>query len=99
MSELAAFDWRLLQRQNREGQAIGRILIMRQNDGSGLVIADGFHRTCALFAGEELITSRARARKLVSNLVPVFRAAMHYSQRLPRPIKSIETDFSLKNTE
>jgi hypothetical protein len=28
---------------------------VRQNDGSGLIIADGFHRMCALFAEDEQI--------------------------------------------
>jgi hypothetical protein len=55
MSEVAAFDWDRQQQQIREGEALGPILIVRQNDGSGLIIADGFHRMCALFAEDELI--------------------------------------------
>ena len=55
MSEVAAFDWGRQQQQIREGEALGPILIVRQNDGSGLIIADGFHRMCALFAEDELI--------------------------------------------
>lgn len=55
MSEVAAFDWDRQQQQIREGEALGPILIVRQNDGSGLIVADGFHRMCALFAEDELI--------------------------------------------
>jgi hypothetical protein len=55
MSEVAAFDWSRQQKQISEGKALGPILIVRQNDGSGLIIADGFHRMCALFAEDELI--------------------------------------------
>jgi hypothetical protein len=55
MSEVAAFDWGRQQQQIREGEALGPILIVRQNDGAGLIIADGFHRMCALFAEDELI--------------------------------------------
>jgi hypothetical protein len=55
MSEVAAFDWGRQQRQIRNGEALGPILIVRQNDGSGLIVADGFHRMCALFAEDELI--------------------------------------------
>src|SRR4051794_3699423 len=55
MSEVAAFDWSRQQQQIRDGEALGPILIVRQNDGAGLIIADGFHRMCALFAEDELI--------------------------------------------
>jgi hypothetical protein len=55
MSEVAAFDWSHHQQQIRDGEALGPILIVRQNDGSGLIIADGFHRMCALFTEDELI--------------------------------------------
>lgn len=55
MSEVAAFDWKRQQQQIRDGEALGPILLVRQNDGSDLIIADGFHRICALFAEDELI--------------------------------------------
>ena len=55
MSEVAAFDWSRHQQQIRDGEALGPILIVRQNDGSGLIIADGFRRMCALFVEDELI--------------------------------------------
>ncbi|WP_036167812.1 hypothetical protein [Massilia sp. 9096] len=55
MSEVSAFDWDRQQQQIRDGEALGPILLVRQNDGSGLIIADGFHRMCALFAEDELI--------------------------------------------
>jgi hypothetical protein len=55
MSEVAAFDWGRQQQQIRDGEALGPILIVRRNDGSGLIIADGFHRMCALFTEDELI--------------------------------------------
>ena len=46
MSEVAAFDWSRHQQQIRDGEVLGPILIVRQNDGSGLIIADGFHHVC-----------------------------------------------------
>src|SRR5689334_11170176 len=49
MSEVAAFDWRRQQQEIRDGKALSPILIVRRNDGSDLIIADGFHRMCALF--------------------------------------------------
>jgi hypothetical protein len=55
MSEVDEFDWGRQQQQIRQGEALGPILIVRQNDGSGLIVADGFHRMCALFAEDELI--------------------------------------------
>jgi hypothetical protein len=55
MSEVAAFDWDRQQQQIRDGEALGPILLVRQNDGTGLIIADGFHRMCALFTEDELI--------------------------------------------
>jgi hypothetical protein len=55
MSEVAAFDWGRQQQQIRDGEALGPILIVRQKDGAPLIIADGFHRMCALFAEDELI--------------------------------------------
>jgi hypothetical protein len=55
MSEVAAFDWRRQQQEIHDGKALSPILIVRQNDGSGLIIADGFHRMCALFAEDEQI--------------------------------------------
>jgi hypothetical protein len=55
MADVAAFDWERQQQQIRDGEALGPILIVRQNDGSSLIIADGFHRMCALFAEDELI--------------------------------------------
>ena len=55
MSEVSAFDWGRQQQQIRDGEALGPILLVRRNDGSGLIIADGFHRMCALFAEDELI--------------------------------------------
>ena len=55
MSEVTAFDWTRQQQQIRDGEPLGPILIVRQTDGSGLIVADGFHRMCALFAEDELI--------------------------------------------
>ena len=55
MSEVAAVDWSYHQQKIRDGEALVPILIVRQNDGSGLLIADGFHRMCALFTEDELI--------------------------------------------
>jgi hypothetical protein len=55
MSEVAAFDWRRQQQEIRDGKALSPILIVRRNDGSDLIIADGFHRMCALFSEDEQI--------------------------------------------
>ncbi len=50
---LQAFDWRKHQKKLNDGTPLAPILIVRQDDGGPLIIADGFHRLCALFAADE----------------------------------------------
>ncbi|MFP5390712.1 MAG: hypothetical protein ACLGI6_04075 [Gammaproteobacteria bacterium] len=48
-----AFDWSRQQHQIAEGTPLSPILLVRQGKGRPLIIADGFHRLCALFAEDE----------------------------------------------
>lgn len=52
---IEAFDWSRHQKKLQDGTALAPILLVRQEDGGQLVIADGFHRLCALFAADEEI--------------------------------------------
>jgi hypothetical protein len=55
MAEVAAFDWQKQRDQIRNGEPLAPILLVRQDDGGQLIIADGFHRMCALFMEDELL--------------------------------------------
>ncbi|HWZ47442.1 MAG TPA: hypothetical protein VNX00_04390 [Herbaspirillum sp.] len=55
MSEIQAFDWRKQQKEIDEGKPLSPILIVKQDNGGRLIIADGFHRMCALFANDQEI--------------------------------------------
>jgi hypothetical protein len=55
MSEIQAFDWTKQQKQINEGKPLSPILIVKQDNGGYLIIADGFHRMCALFANDQEI--------------------------------------------
>jgi hypothetical protein len=50
-----AYDWKKQQDQIKQGRPLSPILLISQNDGGPLIIADGFNRMCALFStGQEL---------------------------------------------
>ena len=53
MSWVNAFDWSRQQQAINSGTPISPILLVRQNDGGHLIVADGFHRMCALFAEDQ----------------------------------------------
>jgi hypothetical protein len=53
MSWVDAFDWTRQQEAINTGKPISPILLVRQNDGGHLIVADGFHRMCALFAADQ----------------------------------------------
>lgn len=50
-----AYDWTKQQKKIRQGEKLTPILLVRQDEGRPLVIADGFHRLCAVFAADEQI--------------------------------------------
>ena len=53
MSEVRAFDWSKQQKEIDEGKPLSPILIVKQDNGGHLIIADGFHRLCALFTNDQ----------------------------------------------
>ena len=55
MSEVQAFDWSKQQKEIAQGKPLSPILLVRQDNGGHLIIADGFHRMCALFAHDQEI--------------------------------------------
>ncbi len=55
MSEIQAFDWSKQQKEIHQGKPLSPILLVRQDNGGHLIIADGFHRMCALFANDQEI--------------------------------------------
>ena len=55
ISEIQAFDWTKQQKEIESGTPLSPILIVRQDTGRHLIIADGFHRMCALFATDQEI--------------------------------------------
>jgi len=61
MSEIEAFDWTKQQKEIKEGKPLSPILIVKQDNGGHLIIADGFHRMCALFANDQELKCLARS--------------------------------------
>ena len=49
ISEVQAFDWVKQHQAIAEGKKLAPILFVRQDNGGHLIIADGFHRLCAVF--------------------------------------------------
>jgi hypothetical protein len=56
ITTIRAFDWKKQQEQIAQGDPLSPILLIRQNDGGPLVIADGFHRMCALFSTDQEVS-------------------------------------------
>ncbi len=56
MLEIQAFDWTVQQKEIAEGTQLSPILLVRQENGGHLIIADGFHRMCAIFAADQEVT-------------------------------------------
>lgn len=48
-----AFDWSRHQKKLNSGDPLAPIILVRQGNGAPLIIADGFHRLCALFSADE----------------------------------------------
>ena len=55
MSEVQAFDWSKQHEAIAKGEALSPILVVREGHGGRLIIADGFHRLCAVFATDQEI--------------------------------------------
>ena len=53
MSEVQAFDWSKQQKEIDDGTPLSPILLIKQDNGGHLIVADGFHRLCALFANDQ----------------------------------------------
>jgi hypothetical protein len=53
LSDIQAFDWAKQQSEIRSGEPLSPILLVRREDGSRLIVADGFHRMCAVFSTDE----------------------------------------------
>lgn len=53
ISEVQAFDWAKQQSKIAAGEPLSPILLIRQDDGDHLIIADGFHRLCAVFCVDQ----------------------------------------------
>lgn len=55
ISEVQAFDWTKQHNEIAAGKALSPILLVRQGHGRPLIIADGFHRICAVFETDQEI--------------------------------------------
>ncbi|MDB5776417.1 MAG: hypothetical protein JWP38_2550 [Herbaspirillum sp.] len=53
ISEVQAFDWVKQHKEIAEGKPLSPLLLIRQDNGGPLIIVDGFHRLCAVFAADE----------------------------------------------
>jgi hypothetical protein len=53
ISEVEAFDWVKQHKEIAEGTPLSPILLIRQENGGPLIIADGFHRLCAVFGVDQ----------------------------------------------
>ena len=56
LAEIKIFDWSAQMQQINDGTALAPILLVRQDNGAHLLVADGFHRMCALFVQDEQIS-------------------------------------------
>jgi hypothetical protein len=53
MAEIQAFDWKLQHTEVENGDPLSPLLLVRSGSGKHLIIADGFHRLCAVFAFDQ----------------------------------------------
>ena len=53
ISEVQAFDWAKQQKEITAGTPLSPILLIHQKNGQPLIIADGFHRLCAVFNADQ----------------------------------------------
>jgi hypothetical protein len=52
---IKAFDWSKHEKSLSDGKPLAPILLVRQSNSGPLLVADGFHRLCALFSANEEI--------------------------------------------
>ena len=52
---IEAFDWSKHEKSLSDGKPLAPILLVRQSNNGPLIVADGFHRLCALFANDQEI--------------------------------------------
>lgn len=50
IDQVQAYDWVKQNAEIQQGIAVSPLLLVRQDSGGHLIIADGFHRLCAAFA-------------------------------------------------
>ncbi|MGZ3238771.1 MAG: hypothetical protein ACXU8A_15515 [Burkholderiaceae bacterium] len=55
IAEIRAYDWTKQQQEIEQGTSLSPILVVRQENGGHLVVADGFHRLCAVFTADEQV--------------------------------------------
>ncbi|KAF3996126.1 hypothetical protein [Glaciimonas immobilis] len=60
ISEVQAFDWVKQKKEIAQHKPLSPILIVRQKNGQPLLIVDGFHRLCALFAADQEVNVRCK---------------------------------------
>jgi hypothetical protein len=56
IAEVRAFDWAEQKREIQQGAPLSPLLLVRQDSGRHLIVADGFHRLCAAFSTDEDVT-------------------------------------------
>lgn len=56
IAQIQAYDWVKQNVEIEQGKPISPVLLVRQNNGGRLIIADGFHRVCAAFAVDQEIS-------------------------------------------
>lgn len=53
MAEVSAFDWKNQKNEVKHHTPLSPILLVRRGKGDNLIVADGFHRLCAVFAFDQ----------------------------------------------
>lgn len=67
---IEAFDWSKHEKSLSDGKPLAPILLVRQDNGGPLIIADGFHRLCALFNANEEIKVPCKIAGLAPAALP-----------------------------
>ena len=53
IDQVLAYDWVKANDEMQKGVPVSPLLLVRQNNGGQLIVADGFHRLCAAFARDQ----------------------------------------------
>lgn len=53
LAGMRAFDWKIQRNEVKNHTPLSPILLVRRGGGKPLVVADGFHRLCAVFAFDQ----------------------------------------------